>query len=112
MIVRAGLDDQGLANTILALSSTGYRPWFAYVKEGEKMDVTDSVRFWDNADTPKQSDAEAVMAESCSSVFSETDPTILEGIYISAKSWTMPLKGKIRLPLPCACMLPPAGMFP
>ncbi len=92
--LRAGLDDQGLANTILALSSTGYRPWFAYVKEGEKMDVTDSVRFWDNADTPKQSDAEAVMAESCSSVFSETDPTILEGIYISAKSWDNALKGE------------------
>lgn len=34
------------------------------------------------------------MAESCVTVFSETDPIILEGIYISAKCWDEAVKGE------------------
>lgn len=90
----ANPNGQVLADTIVALSSTGYRPWFAYVKEGEKMDITDAVRFWNNADTPGQADTEAVMAESCAEVFNGSDPTILEGIYISAKHWDDAVKGE------------------
>ena len=85
---------QVLADTIVSLSSTGYRPWFAYVKTGEKMDIADAVRFWNNADTPGQADAEAVMAESCAEVFNGSDPAILEGIYISAKYWDDAVKGE------------------
>lgn len=83
-----------LADTIVSLSSAGYRPWFAYVKTGEKMDIADAVRFWNNADTPGQADAEAVMAESCAEVFNGADPAILEGIYISAKYWDDAVKGE------------------
>ena len=94
IVFHTAIDDEGLKNIILALSSAGYRPWFAYVKNGEKMNITDAIHFWDNADTPTQSDAEETMAESCVTVFSETDPIILEGIYISAKCWDEAVKGE------------------
>ena len=94
IVFHTAIDDEGLKNIILALSSVGYRPWFAYVKNGEKMNITDAIHFWDNADTPTQSDAEETMAESCVTVFSETDPIILEGIYISAKCWDEAVKGE------------------
>lgn len=58
------------------------------------MDIADAVRFWNNADTPGQADAEAVMAESCAEVFNGADPAILEGIYISAKYWDDAVKGE------------------
>ena len=92
--LHADTDKKGLMNTLLALSSTGYRPWFAYVKEGEKLNIADAVRFWDNADTPGQSDAEERMAESCTTVFSETDPIVLDGLYISATCWDEAVKGE------------------
>ena len=94
IVFHTAIDDEGLKNIILALSSVGYRPWFAYVKNGEKMNIIDAIHFWDNADTPTQSDAEETMAESCVTVFSETDPIILEGIYISAKCWDEAVKGE------------------
>ncbi len=97
IVFHAAIDVEGLANVIKALSSTGYRPWFAYVKAGEKggkMDIKDAVQIWDNADTPDQATAEAMMAETCATVFDETDPTVLEAIYIPAKTWDEAVGGK------------------
>lgn len=92
--LHAPASDDVLKNTVLGLSSAGYRPWFAYVKQGEKLEIVDSVTIWDNADTPTQAEAEAMMAETCSDVFHETDPTILESLYIPAKHWDEAVKGE------------------
>lgn len=97
IIFHAAIDVEGLAKVIQALSSTGCRPWFAYVKAGEKggkMDIKDAVRIWDNADTPDQAKAEAMMAETCATVFDETDPTVLEAVYIPAKNWDEAVAGE------------------
>ena len=69
-------------------------PLVCLCEDRGKDDIADAVRFWNNADTPGQADAEAVMAESCSEVFNGSDPAILEGIYISAKYWDDAIKGE------------------
>lgn len=90
--LHAPASEEVLANAVSGLSSSGYRPWFAYVKQGEKMEIADSVSIWNDADT--QAEGEAMIAEAASAVFQETDPTILESLYISAKHWDAAVKGE------------------
>lgn len=75
-----------LKNTLLALSSAGYRPWFAYVKEGEKMDIRDAESFWDKSEAT-QSDAEETMAETSAAIYNMSEPASLDALYIPAKNW-------------------------
>ncbi len=85
--------ENDLKNVLLTLSSMGYRPWFAYVKEGEKMEVKDAESFWDKSETT-QADAEETMAETCAAIYNMTSPASLDAVYIPAKNWDEAVAGK------------------
>ena len=81
-----------LKNTLLALSSAGYRPWFAYVKEGEKMDIRDAESFWDQSEA-MQSDAEETMAETSAHIYNMNEPASLDALYIPVRNWDEAVAG-------------------
>ena len=90
--LRAVTAEKDLKNVLLTLSSMGYRPWFAYVKEGEKMEVRDAESFCDKTETT-QADAEETMAETCAAVYNMTSPASLDAIYIPALNWDEAVAG-------------------
>ncbi len=81
-----------LKNTLLALSSAGYRPWFAYVKEGEKMDIRDAESFWDKSEAT-QADTEETMAETSAAIYNMGEPASLDALYIPAQNWDEAVAG-------------------
>ncbi len=90
--LRAVTSENDLKNTLLALSSAGYRPWFAYVKEGEKMDIRDAESFWDKSEAT-QSDAEETMAETSAAIYNMSEPASLDALYIPAQNWDEAVAG-------------------
>lgn len=84
--------EKDLKNVLLALSSMGYRPWFAYVKQGEKMDIKDAESFWDQSDA-MQSDAEETMAETSTAIYNMNEPASLDALYIPARNWDEAVAG-------------------
>lgn len=90
--LRAVTSEEDLKNTLLGLSSAGYRPWFAYVKKGEKMDIMDAESFWDQSEA-MQSDAEGTMAETSATIYNMNEPASLDALYIPAKNWDEAVAG-------------------
>ena len=96
ILLRVDADKNVLKNTLQALSSSGYRPWFAYIKEKKDGDmaITDAMSFWDDVNVSTKSDAEQALAEASEIIFEETVPVSLDCVFVSEKNWEKALKGE------------------